>query len=83
MSSAGFLPGDSHIFAVRYRAVRVSLVAHLVKNPPAKQETLGQSLGREDPGGTPFQCACLENPVDRGAWWATGGVTESQTGLSD
>ena len=21
--------------------------------------------------GNPFQCSCLENPRDRGAWWAT------------
>ena len=21
--------------------------------------------------GNPFQCSCLENPMDRGAWWAT------------
>ena len=30
-------------------------------------------LGRS-PGGkhsNPFQYSCLENPVDRGAWWAT------------
>ena len=20
--------------------------------------------------GNPLQCSCLENPVDRGAWWA-------------
>ena len=34
--------------------------------------------------GTPLQCSCLENPMDRGAWWATvHGVTESQTRLSD
>ena len=26
------------------------------------------------------QCSCLENPMDRGAWWATGhGVTELDT----
>ena len=31
--------------------------------------------------GKPFQCSCLENPVDRGAWWATAfhGVIKSQT----
>ena len=28
---------------------QASLVAQLVKNPPAKQETLVPSLGREDP----------------------------------
>ena len=22
--------------------------------------------------GNPLQCSCLENPVDRGAWWAAG-----------
>ena len=31
--------------------------------------------------GNPLQCSCLENPVDRGAWWAAvrGGCTESDT----
>ena len=34
--------------------------------------------------GTPLQYSCLENPMDRGAWWATvHGVTMSQTWLSD
>ena len=34
--------------------------------------------------GTPLQYSCLENPVDRGAWWAAFyGVTKSQTRLSD
>ena len=30
--------------------------------------------------GNPLQCSCLENPMDRGAWWATvHGVTKSRT----
>ena len=30
----------------------------------------------------PFQCSCLENPRDRGAWWAAVyGVAQSQTRL--
>ena len=34
--------------------------------------------------GTPLQYSCLENPMDRGAWWAeVHGVTKSRTGLSD
>ena len=34
--------------------------------------------------GTPLQCSCLENPMDRGAWWAAvHGVAKSQTQLSD
>ena len=34
-----------------------------------------QSLGQEDSlkegMGDPFQYSCLENLMDRGAWWAT------------
>ena len=31
-----------------------------------------------------LQYSCLENPMDRGAWWVTVcGVTKSQTRLSD
>ena len=34
--------------------------------------------------GNPLQYACLENPMDRGAWWATGhGVAKHRTRLSD
>ena len=34
--------------------------------------------------GTPLQYSCLENPMDRGAWWAAvHGVAKSQTCLSD
>ena len=30
--------------------------------------------------GNPLQYSCLENPIDRGAWWATvHGVAKSQT----
>ena len=30
--------------------------------------------------GNPLQCSCLENPGDRGAWWAAVcGVTQSDT----
>ena len=32
--------------------------------------------------GNPLQCSCLENPKDRGAWWAAVyGVAQSQTRL--
>ena len=32
--------------------------------------------------GNPLQCSCLENPRDRGAWWAAVcGVTQSRTRL--
>ena len=43
-------------------------------------------LGRFPGGGhsNPPQYSCLENPMDRNAWWATvHGVTKSLTRLSD
>ena len=42
------------------------------------------ALGRLPGGGhgNPLQYSCLENPMDRGAWWATVfGVTKSRTRL--
>ena len=55
----------------------------VVNNLPAKQ-MWAQPLGWEDSPGegnsNPLQYFCLENPMDRGAWWATvHGVTKSQT----
>ena len=52
------------------------------------EEMQVQSLGWEDPleeeMATHSSILCLENPMDRGAWWATVyGVPKSQTGLSD
>ena len=70
-----------------YRASQVVLV---VKNLPANAGDTGNAgslpgLGRS-PGvgnGNPLQYACLEKPMDRGAWRATvRGVTKNQTWLS-
>ena len=66
----------------------VSLVTQMVKNLPAVQETRFQSLGQGDPpgeeNGYPPQYSCLENSMDRGAWWDTvHEVAKSQTQLSD
>ena len=62
----------------------------VVKNPPANARR--QRRRRFDPwvgkipGGrhdNPLQYSCLENPKDRGAWWAiVHGVAKSQTRLS-
>ena len=56
----------------------------VVKNPPASAGDAGLFPGvREIPrggSGNPLQYSCLENPMDRRAWWATvRGVTKSQT----
>ena len=56
---------------------QASQVALAVKNPPANAGDLRvvgsiPDSGRSPGGGhgTPLQCTCLENPLDRGAWWA-------------
>ena len=59
----------SSLFIVEIPLCWASLVASMVKNLPAMQETGVQSLGWEE--GYPLQCSCLENPMDRAAWWAT------------
>ena len=42
----------------------------------------GRSLGEGN--GNPLQYSCLENHMDRGAWWGTvHGVAKSQTRLSN
>ena len=59
----------------------------VVKNPPANAGDAGDTgsipgSGRFPRGGNgnPLQQSCLENPMDRGAWWATvHGVAKSQT----
>ena len=62
-------------------------VALVLKNLPAIAGDLGdtgQSLGRCPGGGhgNPLQCSFLENPMDRGACWATvHRVTQSQAWL--
>ena len=57
-------------------------MAQAVKKLPAMQETLGS--GRPPGGGNPVWYFWLENPMDRGAWWATvHRVAKSRTQLSD
>ena len=53
----------------------------MVKNPPANARDTrdvgmipgsGRSPGEEN--GNPLQYSCLENSMDREAWWASGNV---------
>ena len=55
-----------------------------VKEPACNVGDMGSILGLgRSPGegnGYPLQYSYLENPMDRGAWWATvHGVAKSQT----
>ena len=66
-------------------------MAQQVQNLPAmqkQQETQVRSLGQEDPlqvgMATHSSYSSLENPMDRGAWWATvHGAAKNQTQLSN
>ena len=50
-------------------------------NPGCSIPGSGRSPGEGN--NYPLQCSCLENPMDRGAWWTTVyGVTKSWTWLS-
>ena len=59
----------------------------MVKNPPANSGDVrdtglipgsGRCPGEEN--GNPLQYSCLDNPLDRGPWWAiVHGVKKSQT----
>ena len=66
---------------------QTSQVVLVVKNVPAnagdiRDAGLIPGSGRSSGGGygNLLQYSCLENPMDRGAWWATvHGVTKGQT----
>ena len=66
-----------------------SQVALVVKNLPANagdvRDASSIPWSGTSPGGghdNPLQYSCLENPMDRGAWWGTGhSVAKSQTQL--
>ena len=69
----GRSPGEGIGYPVQYSWA--SLVAQMVKNPPAMQDTCVPSLGWEDllEEGMASHCSILawSIPMDRGAWRAT------------
>ena len=68
---------------------RTSHMALVVTNLPANAGGIRDAGSTSGSGGSPgggrgdpLQCSCLENLVDRRAWWATvHGVTGNQTRL--
>ena len=63
----------------------------VARNPPANEGEAEDSGSIPESGrspgagnGTPLQYSCLENPMDRGAWWAAVHVVaKSRTRLND
>ena len=77
-------PKKEYVKESSYKRGLASLVAQMVKNPPAVQETWVQSLGWEDPlkegMATCSSILAWRIPMDRAAWWATvHGVAELDT----
>ena len=68
-----FLPGKYH--------GQQSLIGY---SPCGHKESDTTELLSREGNGTPLQYSCLENFMDRGAWWAAvHGVSKSRTRLSD
>ena len=71
-----------------YIHTHIYMVAQMVKCLAYNGGDLGSIPGEGrssgEGNGNPLQYSCLENPMDRGAWWATvHGVAKSWTRLSD
>ena len=87
--SASTAESSTVLIWLRYSKCWASQVALVAKNLSAKAGDIRDTgsipgLGRSPGGrhGNPLQYSCLQNPMDRGAWWPiVRGVTKSQTGL--
>ena len=54
----------------------------MASDPITSWQIDGETMETVTDNGTPLQYSCLENPRDRGAWWAAvSGVAQSQTRL--
>jgi len=78
----------TRILTDKEEVIGVMSTALVIKNLPPRRETEETRvpfLGQKIPWrrhGNPLQCSCLENPMDRGAWWTSvHGVINSWTQL--
>ena len=83
---SGSSPGEGIGYPLQHSWA--SLVAQLVKNPPAMWETWGRSLDwentLEEDMATHSSILAWRIPEDRGAWWAAvHRIARSRTRLSD
>ena len=67
------------VFATR---TKVSALMELKSAGGKRQKLMKVDTQCGEGNGNPLQCSCLENPRDRGAWWAAVyGVAQSWTRL--
>ena len=75
---SGVQQGDTHTYMLPDISV--------IKNPPAKAGDMGliPGSGRSpvEGSGNPPQYSCLENPMTRGAWWATVHVVAKELDMT-
>ena len=81
MTAADYVP---HLHEEARKNERASQVALVLKNPPANAGDIrdagsipGSSRSPGGGNGNPLQHSCLENHMDRGAWWAPSIGSES------
>ena len=70
-----FFPTHTHTHIYIYIYIYIYTIGDfVVKNPPGNAGNVGSNPGSgRSPGegnGNPLQYSCLENPKDRGVWWA-------------
>ena len=73
---------STHTMGLYACGVLGNIALFLYHNEKVRLEMLSPSCTAGN--GTPLQYSCLENPLNRGAWWAAvHGVAKSRTRLSD
>ena len=84
-----FLPRSKHVL-ISWLQSPSAMILETNKIKSVTGSTFSPSICHEvmaldgEGNGTPLQYSCLENPMDRGDWWAAvHGVAKSQTRLSD
>ena len=60
-----------------------SLVAQMVKDLPVMQSIPGLGRSAGEGNGNPLQYSCLENPMDRGFWWARESTGSQELDMTD
>ena len=64
--------------------IGVATMENSMEVPQKTKNRVAVSSSNGEGKGTPLQYSCLENPMDRGAWWAAvHGVAEGRTRLSN